>query len=88
MSLRYGEPIEAHGGYARLAAAVVVRAARDVHGKGGDSDRHRAHLRKTARAFLSDPFNESLGLWCAWLKMDPMRMQEAYASILDRDLEL
>ena len=85
IALAYGEPsVDTDmGAYARLATAVVVRAIRDVHGVGGVSPMQRSYFKQTARAFLSDPSHGSLHLWCAWLKMDPMRMQEASASILN-----
>jgi hypothetical protein len=65
----------------------MIRAVKDVHGMGGVSAMERDRLKKTARAFLSNPSNESLKLWCAWVKMDPARVQESYTSILDRDSE-
>tara|TARA_R110002110_G_scaffold110087_18_gene274600 strand:+ start:11783 stop:12097 length:315 start_codon:yes stop_codon:yes gene_type:complete len=85
MALAYGEPsVDMDmGAYARLATAVVVRAIRDVHGVGGVSAMQQSYFKKTARAFLSDPSHGSLHLWCAWLKMDPIKMQEASVSILN-----
>ena len=87
MALLYGERSEDQGGYTRLAMSVMIRAVRDVHGMGGVSDTERSHLKKTARAFLSDPSNESLKLWCAWIGIDPTRVEASYASILDLDQE-
>jgi hypothetical protein len=87
VSLIYGERSENQGGYARLATSVMIRAVKDVHGMGGVSAMERDRLKKTARAFLSNPSNESLKLWCAWVKMDPIRVKTSYASILDRNRE-
>ena len=87
MALIYGERSEDRGGYTRLATSVIIRAVKDVHGMGGVSEAERAYLKKTARAFLSDPSNESLKLWCAWIGIDPTRVEASYASILDLDQE-
>ena len=70
--------------YYKLALSVLLRAVKDVQEVGGTTPMQQSYFRSTARAFLSDRTNASLILWCAWLKMDPMSVQEAYASILTR----
>ena len=70
--------------YYKLALSVLLRAVKDVHEVGGTTPMQQSYFRSTARAFLSDHTNASLTLWCAWLKMDPMSVQEAYATILTR----
>ena len=70
--------------YYKLALSVLLRAVKDVQEVGGTTPMQQSYFRSTARAFLSDHTNASLTLWCAWLKMDPMSVQEAYATILTR----
>ena len=42
----------------------------------------QAYFQKTAREFLSDPTNKKLNLWCAWLKVDPHKVQEATDALI------
>ena len=44
----------------------------------------QSYFRKTAREFLSDHTSDSLMLWCAWLRLDPVDVENAYASISTR----
>jgi hypothetical protein len=70
--------------YYKLALSVLLRAVKDVHEVGGTTPMQQSYFRRTARSFLSDHTNASLTLWCAWLEMDPMSVQEAYETILTR----
>ena len=70
--------------YYKLALSVLLRAVKDVQEVGGTTPMQQRYFRTTARDFLSDHTNESLILWCAWLRLDPMTVEAAYASILTR----
>ena len=85
----YGDPFIAsdaldQGSYVKLARSVMVRAMKDLHTVGGVTPMQQSYFRKTAREFLSDQTNERLILWCAWLRLDPTTVENAYASILTR----
>jgi hypothetical protein len=82
MGLVYGSPKLDRAGYARLATSVVIRAVKDVSKVGGVSKMQQAYFQKTAREFLSDPTNKKLNLWCAWLKVDPHKVQEATDALI------
>jgi hypothetical protein len=84
-----GDPFSAsdaidQGAYVKLARSVMIRAMKDVQTVGGVTPMQQRYFRTTARDFLSDQTNESLMLWCAWLRLDPTTVEAAYASILTR----
>jgi hypothetical protein len=85
----YGDPFSAsdaigQGAYVKLARSVMIRAMKDLHTVGGVTPMQQSYFRKTAREFLSDHTNDSLTLWCAWMRLDPVDVENAYASISTR----
>ena len=70
--------------YRKLALHVIVRAIKDLarSDKGRPiNEGHRAtqvydaYTLHTAKRFVSDLTNDRLVLWCAWLRLDPKRVQ-------------
>lgn len=57
----------------KLAAAVLSSALSDA--QAGDV---------VARKFLTDPTNTLLGLWCAWLDLNPENVARHVANILGK----
>ena len=85
----YGDPFSAsdaldQGSYVKLARSVMVRAMKDLHTVGGVTPMQQSYFRKTAREFLSDHTSDSLMLWCAWCRLAPGDVENAYASISTR----
>lgn len=68
-------------GYRKLAVHVLARAVKDyrrrvpVDQKYDSTGSLTTHTLHTAQEFLSNPTNDRLLLWCAWLDVDPSRVR-------------